>query len=425
MKILHICASDGVGGAARAAMNIHKSLLEKGIDSRFLTAKKDTAFKNIYGPVNNFAKVRNWSSVLLDTTLAGLFGTKVLPFTSNFFSGLKLKEEHVEWCDLVQLHWIGSGLVRPESLTVLNKPVVWRLSDMYPFTGGCHYSGSCEKYATVCRDCHLLKRSQHYDLTWLNWHRKKRAYDKIDALHIVSPTQWIENKATSSALLKNKNHHLIKTGTDTAKFKRLDKQEAFNTLGLTRLIGKKIIAFGAMHATEDPRKGFVYAKEAMEKLGRASDEHAFLVFGNGVPAEVDTTGLEIVELGHVRSDVELALIYNISDVFLTTSTEENLCNTALEAMACGCPVVAFDVGGMSELITSGENGYLAAIGSSDDIVHGIEVLTSNQARFDYRERARDTIEKKYDLSKNVELYIELYKNILKKRDKKQNAEKTL
>ena len=68
---------------------------------------------------------------------------------------------------------------------------------------------------------------------------------------------------------------------------------------------------------------------------------------------------------------QLVDIYNAVDLFVTSSLEENLPNTIMEAMSCGIPCVGFNVGGIPEMIDHLHNGYVAQYKSAEDFANGI------------------------------------------------------
>ena len=64
-------------------------------------------------------------------------------------------------------------------------------------------------------------------------------------------------------------------------------------------------------------------------------------------------------MGNVSSDEEMALAYQAADLYVHPARMENAPCQIQESLACGTPVVAFAVGGIPEMIQSGENGFLA------------------------------------------------------------------
>jgi len=101
------------------------------------------------------------------------------------------------------------------------------------------------------------------------------------------------------------------------------------------------------------------------------------------------------------------------DVVVVPSIQENLSNTVMEALACGTPCVAFDVGGMLDLIEHQRNGYLARPFESLDLARGMEwILASKERWCSLSERARERVETEFDLRVVTKRYIALYLDLL-------------
>ena len=90
--------------------------------------------------------------------------------------------------DIINLHWIGSGFSRLESLRKLNRPIVWTMHDMWAFTGGCHYTEGCDRYLKSCGKCPQLGSQKNADLSRWNWNRKHRILQELD-LTIVTRSE--------------------------------------------------------------------------------------------------------------------------------------------------------------------------------------------------------------------------------------------
>src|SRR5690606_13611760 len=122
---------------------------------------------------------------------------------------------------------------------------------------------------------------------------------------------------------------------------------------------------------------------------------------------------QVIYAGVVKQDSELAELYAAADVFVAPSLQENLSNTVMEALACGTPCVAFDVGGMSDMIEHRSNGYLARPGDPEDLAEGIRwILQDEQRRLTMAARARQKCISEYDAAYIARRHLELYQSIL-------------
>jgi glycosyltransferase involved in cell wall biosynthesis len=114
-------------------------------------------------------------------------------------------------------------------------------------------------------------------------------------------------------------------------------------------------------------------------------------------------------MGNLKDDNSLALVYSASEVMLVPSTEEGFGQTALEAMSCGTPVVAFDGTGVCDLITHKENGYISEWSDSRDYAAGI--LWCIGLGDGVRVKCRETVEAEYTLILQAQRYLRLYQSI--------------
>jgi glycosyltransferase involved in cell wall biosynthesis len=267
--------------------------------------------------------------------------------------------------DVVHLHWVVGMLDHETAGEVFaHKPVVWTLADMNAFTGGCHYSEGCEGYKDECRKCPLLGGES--DLAHDVWKRKKAAYAKIRNLHVVCPSRWLYDRVKTSSLLGDRPIHHISNAFPIERFALTNKVVARLKLGLP--LHAKLILFGA-DSLGNKRKGGDQLKAALSLLvsrGEAKGMEVVL-FGNS------TTALPLPSrtLGFVSDDRHLALAYSAADVFVSPSDEDSGPMTVGESLMCGTPVVAFTVGIALEMITHGENGFLATRGSVEELAAGI------------------------------------------------------
>lgn len=125
--------------------------------------------------------------------------------------------------------------------------------------------------------------------------------------------------------------------------------------------------------SKDPRKGPVSTLSVLDKLSKLRPRVPQRVFGSGRrPKQIESKG-------YCRfPSVEVAReIYSRSLVWIVASNSEGFSMPVLEAMACGCAVVATDCGGPKDIIRDGENGFLVGVGDVDGIVDRVQLLLRN------------------------------------------------
>lgn len=267
--------------------------------------------------------------------------------------------------DVIHLHWVVGMLDHAElGALVGDKPVVWTLHDMNPFTGGCHYSQGCENYRLQCEACPLLEPGATQATE--AWAIKKAGLAQIRNLHIVCPSQWMADRVAASTLLGDRPIHVIPNHMPVAQFVPTNTMVARLRLGLP--LDRKFIVFGADSQGNTRKGGHLLAESLghLRAMGRDAGVEG-LFFGN---ASLDV-GIPAHNMGYVGDPDRLSLIYAAADVFAFPSLEDNAPQTVVEAMLSGTPVVGFPVGNVPELVAHGQTGYVARYADTEDFANGL------------------------------------------------------
>ena len=409
MKILIVSTSDMDGGAARAAYRLHHSLLAQNIDSQMLVQSKRSDEYRIIGPRTKVRKVISKFRPFLDGVLSKLYKSRTKTLFSSAwlpFGNTVNKINEIN-PDIVHLHWIAGGMLRIEDLQRIKAPIVWSLHDMWAFTGGCHYDEECNAYQDHCGNCKVLGSQRDYDLSRINLKRKLRTYSKIKNLTINGSSKWITEAAKSSLLLKERNVVNIPNPIDGDVFKPLDKSLVRSLLKIP--LDKRIVLFGAVNPLGDPRKGFEPLFNALNLL--EIDDVEFVIAGSSEPKSPEAFKYPVHYISPLLDEMSLPVLYNIADVVVVPSLQENLANSVVESLLCGIPVVAFDIGGNPDMIDHKKNGYLVKPFDSKDMALGIEWIINNKnyAALSSSAREKSVANYSYDIVSNR--YIELYKKI--------------
>ncbi|CAN2038983.1 Glycosyltransferase [Candidatus Magnetomoraceae bacterium gMMP-15] len=412
MKSLLINTTDISGGAARAAFRLHQGLGQIGAESSMLVQNKISDLKNIAGPTSMLEKIYAKLKPHLDRIPLYFYNNRQeTPYNLQWIPDFIQPSLNKLNPDIVHLHWICGGFIKIESLARINKPIVWTLHDMWAFTGGCHYSGECHNYCQSCGQCPQLSSQNIKNISHWVWNRKQKVYNNLD-LTVVTLSQWMTECVKNSSLFKNIRVKLIPNGLNLQQYKPIDKSLARELLNLPH--DKKLILFGAMRATSDKRKGFQYLQPALQKLSaNFMQDMEIIVFGSSKPENPPDFGFPSHYLGVFHDDISLALLYSAADVFIAPSVEDNLPNTVLESIACGTPCVAFNIGGMPDMIDHKINGYLANPFEIEDLAQGISwVLKDSERHQKLCHNARQKAEKEFSQELQAKRYLELYQEIL-------------
>lgn len=408
MKVLIVNSSDIEGGAARAAYRLHQALLAQGVSSQMLVQSKVSDDFTVVGPLSKLQNGIGKMSPTLDFIPVRKYSGRNQALFSPGWLPLKGMADKINALnpDVVHLHWVAGGMMRIEEISKIKAPLIWSLHDMWPFTGGCHYDEGCKKYVENCGRCPVLASVSERDLSHKVWRRKRSTYSRVGNLTIVGLSKWMARCAESSSLFYGRRIVNLPNPIDTEKFAPFNNVEARRLLNLP--LDKKLVLFGAMSATSDPRKGF---KELSEALSHLSEEYELIVFGSSAPQYPHGFKQNAHYLGQFHDNVSLRALYSAADVMVVPSLQENLSNAIMEALACATPVVGFSIGGNSDLIDHKKNGYLAENLDPKDLAYGIDWVLNHDRYEDLKNNSREKVTSNFEGSVIAAKYIELYEQI--------------
>jgi len=403
IKVLHIVGGSSTDGAYKGANILHQALLDLNIESKILNDSppkiNQKSIKNyqqnIFFINNNFyTKMCNIIFVYLEKFLKSIFlHSPRSTFTLGFFGFDITKLKEFKDADIIHIHWLSQGFIRVKTLSKINKPVVWTMRDMWPFTGGSHYSMDFTKYESG-------------GLSQIIQNFKKKIFNKN--IQFVAISEWLKNEAEKSNVLKGYNIKRIYNNIDLRDFDSINKNTARSILKIKT--EKKIILYGAQNP-QSIRKGWNIFVEALKKLDKS--KYFLLIFGNFWSQKtLDLIGIEYKCVGFIDDKKKLNAIYSSADLFIASSIQEAFGKTWAEAMACKIPVVCFDKTSASEIVDHKVNGYVAKNFDSNKLKDGIEWLSKEIDRGNYR---RDKVPNKtlaFDAKFIAKKYIDLYKNAL-------------
>jgi glycosyltransferase involved in cell wall biosynthesis len=408
MNILHVSTEYNLGGSGRAAYRIHSSLIERGHASRMLVSGPVQGVPDA-GPIWGTLPWRAMDWVARRTTDALSLQYLFLPSSWRL-----LKHPWFLAADVVQLYNTHGGYFSHSVLGVASrrKPFVWRLSDMWPLTGHCCYSYECDRWMTGCGACPLLRDDPALktDRTALLWRTKQRIYARANVT-LVAPSQWIAGLAKQSPLVGHWPVTVIPNGLDLTVFRPINRVAAREVLGLPQ--DEHFVLFSSVE-TQAYRKGGTFVAEAVNALkGKTRKPFRLLVVGHCAREWERAVSIPVIAIDMVKDDYLLAALYSAADLFIHPALADNLPNGVLESLACGTPVVAFDVGGVGEAVRPMETGYLARYKDAGDLAEGIKRLLDD---LDLRRRlsakCREVADAEYDMALQTQRFEELYAAVI-------------
>lgn len=365
MKILHLSFFDNYGGAGKAAFRILNSQTNQGMDAHMMVCSKFSKNLNIFSIKNKFTlKLNNLLVIIINSVLVKIFKKQSI-YSLNIIPTNIHKFINNSDYDLINLHWINHEMISLDDIKKIKKPLVWTMHDNWPFSSIEHYIDKRDK--RIYEGYNLNNSSLIENFIW----KKKLKIFKNKISCVIAPSRWIGELAKNSLIFKNIRVVNIPYAIDPKMFYVEDKLDAQKKLKIKNDLNNKfIISFGATSAYSEKRKGFNQVYRAIKKLNKSFNNIHFIVFGE---TSKKLKHIEnITNYSEINDENKLRNIYNSSDIFLSPSIQDNLPLTVMESLSCGTPVVAFDVGGMKDLILHKKNGYLATEDNFDDFYEGIK-----------------------------------------------------
>jgi len=328
-------------------------------------------------------------TVATRTDLFGRFYFQLLPYVDRLYGKLlrtddgcprsfnpaptfSLRQIKPSDYDIVMLHFVGKGFLTCREIGRIRQPMVWLIHDMWPFCGAEHYAESVRFREGYTRQ-NRPQGQRGLDLDRRLWRHKKKHWQTAN-MTVLGPSRWISELAQQSQLFSGARHGVMPYPLNTRVYQPQDKSAARKLFGLP--LDRKLLLFGAVGALKDPRKGFDLLVEGLRKLKSPVE---LVVFGNRSEDRFDAVGVRCHPLGMLRDDYSLAMLYSAADVMVAPSRMDNLPQTVLESLACGTPCVAFDVGGMPDMIEHRRNGFLASPYSTDELAAGVNWALEDHA----------------------------------------------
>ncbi len=429
LSIVHLSNNDLIGGASRAAYRIHRCLEDNksnySVNSSMKVIEKYSSDPTVTCLKNN-SYLRKRLQPRIARLLKSNFKTTNQSAHNIAYPGTGLLKEINSYESLnkiTHLHWLGDNTISIEEVGKLKGQIFWTLHDQWPFCGAEHYTHlPINKNGLQVNDFryreNYSKKSRifdekGFDINRWTWERKKRSWKK--PINIVATSSWLFECVKKSSLMKNWPIHLIPYPINTKIWKPIDKSYAKKILGIDPK--KRVVLFGAIGGTKDTRKGSHLLVEALNILKDSYFENIensiqILVFGES--GNKDTIkNLPVDFLGSFSDDLSLRIVYSAADIMVVPSTQEAFGQTASEAHACATPVAAFKIGGLIDIVSHQETGYLADPYDPKSLAYGINwILEDEERNKKLSSQARLKAEKYWDSRIIAKKYMDAYHSAL-------------
>ena len=380
MQITVVSKNDIKGGAAIAALRLHKTFKEYSskleINSKMRVIFKQSEFSDIYGEKSYFLRKRIYLNNKIERIIQKLQSTSNTNYHSMSFlpSGIH-RELNKSSSQILNIHWVQGGMLSIEEIAKIKKPFVMTLHDAWAFSGSEHYPNGIEDFRFKDGYKKWNKPFTHtrIDIDRWCWQRKRKQWKT--PFHIVCPSNWLANIAKESLLMREWPIRIIPNPLDTNIFKPCNKKLARKIFNLP---SKPLLLFAGAQGTKEKRKGWHLLERSLKKLKHLNPQIEIVLLGESEPKEKLFNDLPIHYIGFLKDENYLACLYSAIDVVVIPSTIDNLPQIGTEAQSCGVPVVAFNCSGMPDIVRNKETGYLAKPYDCDELAYGINWIISNK-----------------------------------------------
>ncbi len=433
MRIAQLNTEEIGGGAAKIARKLFKRVRERGHDSRFLVRRRETSDPGVQALYHDYGNgwQRLWGTV--DKWLESGFGSRrgvyqarqLIHYLANpaairdVSSGLFdfnypgarfLLDQLQEKPDVIHLHNLHGNYFDLRALPKISRevPVIWTLHDEWALTGICAYTLGCQRWKDGCGDCPQIGTNYSPpDATDTNLELKRRIYEQSNLI-VCSPSRWLHERAQESVLGEQEAFYHIPNGVNLDIFCPREQGEARSELGVSE--NRKVVLYVANKAADSPWKDYQTVTKAAEEIGNRWEGDLTLLCLGGAGQASQEGRVRIVPISYESDERKVATYYQAADLYLHAAKAENHPLAVIEAMACGTPIIASDVGGVGEIVKDGEVGHLVPAESPTQMAKAaVNLLENEEKHEDFEDACLYYARESFSLEGMIDKYMELYR----------------
>ncbi len=342
------------GGAGIAAGRLASALVARGHDVHWVAARPGTgqhawhsvpfpparALRTLHGLVRRGPEALRWH----------LHGTLVERPLAHLLHSLAP--------DVVNLHNVHGARWRAGVLDAVpaSALAIWTLHDMWTLTGRCAYAYDCRQFLDGCTA--TCPTPAGYPALAARriapaWAERSDALGRTPNAVAVAPSRWLAREAKAGLWRQHRVAH-IPNGVPSDVYFPVARAAAREALGLDAR--ERVVVVMAENLS-DRRKGWNYLHGALEQLHHPP-LHVLLVGGGSAHVRLPSPH-RATSVGRVDDAARQRLLLSAAECLVHPAPVDNLPNVVLEALACGLPTVAFNVGGLPDMVRPGVSGWLA------------------------------------------------------------------
>jgi glycosyltransferase involved in cell wall biosynthesis len=260
--------------------------------------------------------------------------------------------------------------------------IIWLLSDMSPFTGGCSYSWECDGYTRMCENCPAIRNPMYGNFAKNTLKAKLNNLNNVD-LHVVAFSSQQLKQVQLSSFSNSAKIHSAYFPIDYKIFKPVNRESVLRELGLT--VSDRYFLIGANNLKEQ-RKGIPLLLKALKNIEMDILEANIVILIAGTAENIvreQNYKFPCKFFGLVNFK-NLAQLYQASDLFICPTLADSGPTMINQSILCGTPVVSFDIGVANDLVKDFKSGFIAKSKDSEALASAILCfinLTSSQIKY--------------------------------------------
>lgn len=295
----------------------------------------------------------------------------------------------------------------------LGSPVVFFVTADYShMSGGCHFTSDCERYQIGCGCCPAFNSQDENDFTHRNVLYRQKFYEKVKPI-FLGWNSYMHSFYKKSYLLKDAILEKSVPGFDSKNFCPIEKSKLREKYNVPTNI-KFVLGFGCQQLN-NPRKGIDYLITALNiwfKMLDSIDANNILVvaIGENYDCIKSRVPFQSIGLGLMPFD-KLSEFYSLLNIFVCPSVDDAGPSMVLQSIACGTPVVGFEMGAMIDHVKDKGTGYCAKLKDADDLAYGISLyysMTDEKLALESK-KCRDLVLNHYKYSNKIREWMSIYR----------------
>lgn len=306
--------------------------------------------------------------------------------------------------EVIHLHWIPS-MVDLNSLKMLDIPVVITLHDVWPVTGGCHCNLGCDNWRSGCNGCpQVTSRFPSIYSPERQWKAQQVSLVNIRNLTVVCPSKWILDMAKASPKFVNSQIAHIPNCVDNLDYPLAKGQSKSDVFHLVYVMSGERNSF---------HKGVDLLIEVLRLIdSQMIDKELTISIIGGAVKGLELSNIYLTSIPFVSASEQMFEYLSEADLLLLPSRQDNLPNVAIEANLVGTPVIAFNVGGIGDIVESGISGELIEGFNCVAFANKVMDVINGDLKFSSRLEIRKRTKEKFGPTEISRQYLEVYNRLV-------------